>query len=192
MIFRSRKPIGKQADQTDGASGGCRQGRPGRNPPTRPSLSCSSSFNPRPRTGGDCPAREYHDGQATVSIRAPARGATSEAQATILRFRRFNPRPRTGGDWEPWGPNCCVCPFQSAPPHGGRLRSASASAGEPPFQSAPPHGGRRQGRSRSSAGCAVSIRAPARGATTFGLSIRRGTAVSIRAPARGATPRSQP
>ena len=32
MIFPSRKPIGKQADHTDGASGGCRQGRPGRNP----------------------------------------------------------------------------------------------------------------------------------------------------------------
>ena len=26
MIFPSRKPIGKQADQTDGASGGCHQG----------------------------------------------------------------------------------------------------------------------------------------------------------------------
>ena len=31
------KPIGKQADQTDGASGGCHQGRPGRNPAPRTS-----------------------------------------------------------------------------------------------------------------------------------------------------------
>ena len=37
MIFPSRKPIGKQADQTDGASGGCHQGRPGRNPAPRTS-----------------------------------------------------------------------------------------------------------------------------------------------------------
>ena len=36
-IFPSRKPIGKQADQTDGASGGCHQGRPGRNPAPRTS-----------------------------------------------------------------------------------------------------------------------------------------------------------
>ena len=35
MIFPSRKRIGKQADQTGGASGGCRQGRPGRNPAPR-------------------------------------------------------------------------------------------------------------------------------------------------------------
>ena len=37
MIFPSRKRIGKQADQTDGASGGCHQGRPGRNPAPRTS-----------------------------------------------------------------------------------------------------------------------------------------------------------
>ena len=37
MIFPSRKPIGKQADHTDGASGGCHQGRPGRNPAPRTS-----------------------------------------------------------------------------------------------------------------------------------------------------------
>ena len=34
MIFPSRSQVGKQADQRDGASGGCHQGRPGRNPAT--------------------------------------------------------------------------------------------------------------------------------------------------------------
>ena len=36
-VVAARKPIGKQADQTDGASGGCHPGRPGRNPAPRTS-----------------------------------------------------------------------------------------------------------------------------------------------------------
>ena len=39
MIFPSRSQLGKQADHTDGASGGCHQGRPGRKP-------CSQHVSP--------------------------------------------------------------------------------------------------------------------------------------------------
>ena len=75
-------------------------------------------FNPRPRTGGDSRAprtrREYafqsappHGGRRAgrppqgrdrpVSIRAPARGATTATAPSSCRAG-FNPRPRTGGD----------------------------------------------------------------------------------------------
>ena len=57
------------------------------------------SFYPRPRTGGDTEQRraQLSDG---VSIRAPARGATSRTSSGGYRHESFYPRPRTGGDAE--------------------------------------------------------------------------------------------
>ena len=104
------------------------------------------SFNPRPRTGGD--TRDQRDPTPQlVSIRAPARGATTAGRTTR----------RPGA-------------FQSAPPHGGRLEvepqraragevsirapargatpDAEPAAADDKFQSAPPHGGRRLGRNQ--------------------------------------------
>ena len=94
----------------------------------------TSSFNPRPRTGGT-PTAEAEG--VSVSIHAPARGATR-------RTLRSGP-----AEWEK---------FQSTPPHGGRLRHRFEihaphggrrvkiwrSVGL--FQSTPPHGGRPGGR----------------------------------------------
>ena len=77
-------------------------------------------FNPRPRTGGDLAAFNLSDLEPWVSIRAPARGATRVLGLTAKQFA-----------------------FQSAPPHGGRLRGADSQALDRLFQSAPPHGGRR-------------------------------------------------
>ena len=57
-------------------------------------------FNPRPRTGGDTVG--LADGCVRtwkVSIRAPARGATSPVRGVpTVGIKCFNPRPRTGGD----------------------------------------------------------------------------------------------
>ena len=82
----------------------------------------SECFNPRPRTGGDdLLVLRIARPEPAVSIRAPARGATSEVEDERSGHQRF----------------------QSAPPHGGR---PATSAGIHPvslFQSAPPHGGRR-------------------------------------------------
>ena len=123
-----------------------------------------------------------------VSIRAPARGATS-----IL------PRFSSSAPW-----------FLSAPPHGGRLDHRSSSDAYPLFLSAPPHGGRRFRVQQISVQPCVSIRAPARGATRAAPRVRHRPqgfyprprtggdveqapqalaqqGVSIRAPARGAT-----
>ena len=69
----------------------------------RPSLRVTdgwqeTSFNPRPRTGGDMENCEKHNAGLMVSIHAPARGATPYPYSLHRSLR-----------------------FQSTPPHGGRL-----------------------------------------------------------------------
>ena len=71
-----------------------RGGRPGRR--LRPANG-TWSFNPRPRAGGDRPRRVRRQ-RTGVSIRAPARGATSASPCVRM----------------------CPGVFQSAPPRGGR------------------------------------------------------------------------
>ncbi len=148
-----------------------------------------------------------------VSIRAPARGATSR-YAHRRGPRRVSIRaPARGATSD--SPNRAIeAVFRSAPPHGGRQRAATAFASaravsirapargatyyDGPascsslFRSAPPHGGRRQHSSLCLPRAAVSIRAPARGATCKRLRVLLIDYVSIRAPARGATVRIGP
>ncbi len=111
---------------------------------------CSgSSFDPRPRTGGD-------------ALRA--RGCS--------RFFCFDPRPRTGGDVSLDGAYTDKTVFRSAPPHGGRpLGSGKARVFTQVSIRAPARGATALARQRSSRP-PVSIRAPARGAT---LARRRST-----------------
>ena len=95
-----------------------------------------------------------------VSIRAPAKGATSRRNATrpMQSTDCFNPRPREGGD-----PSTLVPPgdvraaFQSAPPRRGRRlpRDASISGAVALFQSAPPRRGRPHPPSRGLSACAA-------------------------------------
>ena len=122
-----------------------------------------------------------------VSIRAPARGATTGARARHRHASRFYPRPRTGGDGcTTISYDCSRC-FYPRPPHGGRHAGMQMSPGWQWFLSAPPHGG-RLGSDHHRAASRVSIRAPARGATRIFLAAGVGLGpVSIRAPARGAT-----
>jgi len=105
------------------------------------------SFNPRPRAGGDDlrPVRSGRHG--TVSIHAPARGATTTGNTVIWpSCDGFNPRPRAGGDDPSMSPSRTVgWTFQSTPPRGGRRPAGPQGI-----------------RTRRS----VSIHAPARGATT--------------------------
>ena len=165
-------------------------------------------FDPRPRAGGDAPMvvtgrvvmfrstpprggrpdrsmvlRAY----LSVSIHAPARGATLARYRRSPRSRRFDPRPRAGGDTaEP-----AVAPtspsFDPRPRAGGDLRpmqrmiasghvsihaparGATSARHHTPsmlamFRSTPPRGGRLRPADRSHR-AHVSIHAPARGAT---------------------------
>ena len=93
-----------------------------------------SGFNPRPRTGGDTIEQATQadlvvsiraPALLSVSIRAPARGATLHSRTDV-------------SDWM----------FQSAPPHGGRLDTERRVPLNDRFQSAPPHGGRRSRHSQ--------------------------------------------
>ena len=81
---------------------------------------------------------------STVSIHAPARGATYQAH-----------------------PSSAFIAFQSTPPHGGRLSGEYAGVSLEEFQSTPPHGGRLHHRRLVDATGRVSIHAPARGATSL-------------------------
>ena len=151
---------------------------------------CSTlyGFNPRPRMGGDqqtppakagqCrfqstpphggrPANPACESRAmSVSIHAPAWGATLIFHCIPLSYLSFNPRPRMGGDFKtnladaalvrfqstpPHGGRPTICPkcktpywFQSTPPHGGRRHTVHSRQRQDKFQSTPPHGGRRK------------------------------------------------
>ena len=136
----------------------------GGRPLLRPVVGSPVVFQSAPPHGGRLVSLRPIGVGVHVSIRAPARGATSVVTtppvSTVFqsapphggrRFHgpnrcvrnRFNPRPRTGGDQSDAMTAHDLIWFQSAPPHGGR----------------PPRLGRRRRRGH------VSIRAPARGAT---------------------------
>ncbi len=168
-----------------------------------------SSFDPRPRTGGDtrgnripspgpvsirAPARgatsvtHLTDAERSVSIRAPARGATPRPTRPGRRSARFDPRPRTGGDFNVTVPPRSTVTFRSAPPHGGRPVCGSVTKRSLQFRSAPPHGGRRQGADSASIPKCFDPR-PRTGGDILVLWCTTTVRVSIRAPARGATAR---
>ncbi len=140
------------------AGGDCLRARGDRRP----------SFNPRPRAGGDL-VQAGHRRTLSVSIHAPARGATPSSlrvESTVGMFQ--STPPRGGRRGSPPGPRRCSC-FNPRPRAGGdatQFLNLSRLTG-------------------------VSIHAPARGATS-GLPGACGPAsVSIHAPARGATDLSQ-
>ncbi len=58
----------------------------------------TADFNPRPREGGDDTDRAICK-VLSISIHAPAKGATNAAKSANCTRRDFNPRPREGGDW---------------------------------------------------------------------------------------------
>ena len=101
----------------------------------------------------------------TVSIHAPARGATSSSSALPPRRTCFNSRAREGRDRYLFGAGVAVATFQFTRPRGAR---------------------RLRGREHKSS-IFVSIHAPARGATHKRQRCPASHDVSIHAPARGAT-----
>src|SRR6185312_3419214 len=104
----------------------------------------------------------------SVSIHAPARGATGGLRLRHAAPSCFNPRPRAGGDE-------LACDLSLA----SRLVSIHA-----------PARGATSSCCCRSASEAVSIHAPARGATDASAELGHRRSVSIHAPARGATRRS--
>ncbi len=135
----------------------------------RPATSSRSApqgrFNPRPRTGGDPFAGAVCEGNNTVSIHAPARGATWEARGCVMLLRSFNPRPRTGGDTSTRTTDTFFPGFNPRPRTGGDLHDMVLKERERRFNPRPRTGG--DALAVGDGGCPklVSIHAPARGAT---------------------------
>ena len=124
----------------------------------------ANCFNPRPRVGGDLIMILRREVPISVSIHAPAWGATS-ARTSLL-------------------PMASV--FQSTPPRGGRPRLAASTGRSARFQSTPPRGGRPAVR--------LTIWPPMRfnprprvGGDSSPSCSTRAKFVSIHAPAWGAT-----
>ena len=123
------------------------------------------SFNPRTRVGCDKPGRGGRILQDSVSIHAPAWGATWYTSQTSSPLLSFNPRTRVGCDDASWSSSVYGKSFQSTHPRGVRRRQLT-----------------RRGASRH-----VSIHAPAWGATRTTVRHYHKGNVSIHAPAWGAT-----
>jgi len=172
-----------------------RGGRPAR---SRPRRGAASSFNPRPRVGGDAPGILHIAKERFVSIHAPAWGATlgeegqggsnlwfqstpprGGRQGHIIRHPRwrscFNPRPRVGGDELRAAKRIIADQFQSTPPRGGRPGREGLPGPASMFQSTPPRGGRPYGPTGGATEPLVSIHAPAWGATSAEASPGRST-----------------
>jgi len=126
------------------------------------------SFNPRPCARGDLTCLTILH-LVSVSIHAPARGATDIQGWDISECKRFNPRPCARGD------------HSLGLGRGGHAVSIHA-----------PARGATAAMYRACCAKHVSIHAPARGATASKQSSRIKVSVSIHAPARGATQSSTP
>ncbi len=129
----------------------------------------SSSFNPRPRVGGDF----------------------RSANNSPLQYS-FNPRPRVGGDacrrWHPASPLVSI----HAPAWEATPSAPVTPGGRRVFQSTPPRGRRRTFCRRRSLDVHVSIHAPAWEATGRADQAPGRVEVSIHAPAWEATPTACP
>ena len=123
-----------------------------------------------------------------VSIHAPARGATPLCPDCCYQRASFNPRTRTGCDIPITAYFPSLLSFQSTHPHGVRRFPGDGIMRQKQFQSTHPHGVRRCQDEGGRCFVWVSIHAPARGATIPSYWFRYAGAVSIHAPARGATP----
>ena len=119
--------------------------RGGRRSPIRACRLQCCCFNPRPRAGGDSITKLSWPAYESVSIHAPARGAT-------FSFRR----------------TCTVLILVSihAPARGATYTLRTKALRECGFQSTPPRGGRQRYGLMDINTMPVSIHAPARGATT--------------------------
>ena len=162
---RSREGSDSYTGGYGGSVGGFQSTLPrGERPCSSCGLMTSYDFNPRSREGSDDNFTSKLVTLLRISIRAPARGATSLLGDHVVAVRISIRAPARG--------------------------ATTAYADDPvkkSFQSALPRGERQGSLPHYPSGFPISIRAPARGATLLMLSVFRHFCISIRAPARGAT-----
>ena len=127
----------------------------------------------------------------TVSIHAPAKGATCPCCSPQTPSRPFQSTPPQRGR----RPNDLIVilhnTFQSTPPQGGDLRLLG-EGGDIDVSIHAPAKGATGMITGGTAFSIVSIHAPAKGATVLERTVRGFIVVSIHAPAKGATTTSRP
>ena len=120
-------------------------------------------FNPRSREGSDT-AFVLMDSDSSISIHAPAKGATIQSRLPELVQRDFNPRSREGSDVPQSRSTMTGWVFQSTLPRRERRGTGKWAALQRDFN---PRS--REGSDRFRRGLAreytISIHAPAKGAT---------------------------
>ena len=126
----------------------------------------------------------------SVSIHAPAGGATPREIWHVRMPLCFNPRSRGGSDASNLDHNLTGLVFQSTLPRGERRNQIYAQVSFLEFQSTLPRGERHLSQHLSHSTMLVSIHAPAGGATRLQRKETIGEVVSIHAPAGGATPKT--
>ena len=104
----------------------------------------------------------------TISIHAPARGATRSATTGAHTFRHFNPRTREGCDSFRNTPRSASQRFQSTHPRGVRPQSWSFCCQRSHFNPRTPCGVRREVWDRHRRGQQISIHAPHAGCDPCG------------------------
>ena len=99
------------------------------------------SFQSTPPRGGR-PLRTLDSVRSlSISIHAPARGATSSALAVSCVSCYFNPRPREGGDWSSLSSTLFMTHFNPRPREGGDMSRPALSSGISYFNPRPREGG---------------------------------------------------
>ena len=214
--FNSRARKGRDAassevncDMSSGFNSRARKGRDWRPPTCRASR---RRFNSRARKGRDTSSTGSISTR-TVSIHAPARGATRPRAPRFRRLSSFNSRARKGRDPRPLLIRISSTTFQFTRPQGARrpARRAALSAGfvsihapargatsrrprcpcRNPFQFTRPQGARRRNTNPFPATTRFNSRAR-KGRDPYSSTMTEFMHVSIHAPARGATPISSP
>jgi len=153
---------------------------------TVPACRSRRSFDPRSRAGSDDTATRSLTWHRTVSIHAPARGATRALRSSGSTASCFDPRSRAGSDRR--SPAWCMrswC-FDPRSRAGSDTMHPSACARHSCFD---PRSRAGSDQTVEAVGglAGVSIHAPARGATPGAGGQQQQMSVSIHAPARGAT-----
>ena len=150
-----------------------------------------SYFNPRSREGSD-PEDQPGEQHQTISIHAPAKGATDNSVLDGIRLMDFNPRSREGSDVTSLRLLNVEREFQSTLPRRERPSRGRCARTSCHFNPRSREGSDHAFRVSRVLSPLISIHAPAKGATESVRVLFQSSAISIHAPAKGATMADSP
>ena len=146
-----------------------------------------NNFNPRSREGSDAKLAVSYSRSDSISIHAPARGATAEIHGRGYHLRHFNPRSREGSDHIRSLFRILYKNFNPRSREGSDYNGAPRRSFRTHFNPRSREGSDGHTADDSKRPAWISIHAPARGATGADRQVLSLLGISIHAPARGAT-----